>query len=189
MQKQKSNLLGNSTTDVQFQQRIVYSRNEIELLHSVVEFPKFNFCVDHTYHGRHIAAGLDSHSKNLTFGEIRPLQLEETIRETLGRSAKSKNPTFWEIRPPMCNFTSKLSTRETKLSFHTQWSNFTKNLIFALTTPSMGGTLQQGLTATAGRNKISFSHCVVEFPKRLDFCLGLETLYATPLKGVQKAKI
>ena len=78
--KQKSNLLGNSTTDVQFQKRIVHSRNDIEFSHSVVEFPRrLDFCVDHTFHGWHIAAGLDSHSKSLTFWEIRSLQLEETI--------------------------------------------------------------------------------------------------------------
>ena len=143
------------------------------------------YCLGNLYDQNFIFAlrGRISQEIKLLLGPGNPL------RDTLERSAKSKNLIFWEIRPPMCNFTSKLSTRETKLSFHTQWSNFTKNLIFALTTPSMGGTLQQGLTAQAGRNKISFSHCVVEFPKRLDFCLGLETIYATPLKGVQKAKV
>ena len=63
-----------------FKKRIVYSRNDIEFSHSVVEFPRrLDFCVDHTFHGWHIAAGLDSHSKSLTFWEIRSLQLEETI--------------------------------------------------------------------------------------------------------------
>ena len=43
--EQKSNLLGISTTDVQFQKRIVYVTNEIEFSRAVVEFPKMlNFC-------------------------------------------------------------------------------------------------------------------------------------------------
>ena len=76
-----SNLLGNSTTDVQFQKRIVDSTHEVSFLQgAVVELSKkLDFCVDHAFHGWHIAAGLDCHSNNLTLWEIRPLELEGTM--------------------------------------------------------------------------------------------------------------
>ena len=65
---------------MQFQKRIVYSTNAIEFSHAVGEFPtKLDFCVDHAFHGWHIAAGLDCHSNNLTLWEIRPLELEGTM--------------------------------------------------------------------------------------------------------------